>query len=154
VKRFKPGAAAPDFTLPDETGAAVSLKSFRGNPVVLYFIPKAGSPGCVEQACNLKAALPKLPKGTVVVGVAPDSQKKLSNFKKKHRLPFVLLSDADQEVANRYGYWVEKKMYGQTFMGMKRVTLVLDANGRVVHEIFGFVPREHAGEVAKFFRSP
>jgi peroxiredoxin Q/BCP len=149
VKRFKPGAAAPDFTLPDDTGTPQSLKSHRGRTTVLYFIPKAGSPGCVDQACALKPVAKK--HDLAVIGVAPDSPRKLANFKKKQRLPFTLLSDADQVVAKTYGVWVEKKMYGHTFMGMERVTLILDERGRIVKTISGVTPKEHAAEVKEFF---
>jgi peroxiredoxin Q/BCP len=142
-------ALAPDFSLPDDTGAATTLKSFRGQRVVLYFIPKAGSPGCVEQANALKPVAKK--HGLAVIGVAPDSQKKLANFRKKCRLPFTLLSDADNSVAEQYGVWVEKKMYGHTFMGMARVTLILDERGKIVKTISGVTPKEHAAEVKRFF---
>jgi peroxiredoxin Q/BCP len=148
VKRFKPGAAAPDFTLPDDTDTPRSLASHRGRTTVLYFIPKAGSPGCSEQACALRLVASRL--GLSVIGVAPDSQKKLANFRKKFRLPFTLLSDAEQKVAKQYGVWVEKKMYGHTFMGMERVTLILDANGKIIHTIAGVTPKMQPAEVAKF----
>jgi peroxiredoxin Q/BCP len=149
VKRYVVGKDAPDFTLPNDEGVATSLKSQLGRMTVLYFIPKAGSPGCSEQACELLKVAKK--HKLAVVGVAPDSQKKLANFRKKFRLPFTLLSDAEQIVAKKYGVWVEKKMYGHTFFGMERVTLVLDANGKIVHEIRG-TPREQPVEVAKFLR--
>lgn len=146
---FRARQIAPDFTLPDDAGAPIALRSFRGRRVVLYFIPKAGSPGCVEQAKALKPVAAKL--GLAVVGVSPDSQRKLANFRNKCRLPFTLLSDVSHEVAERYGVWVEKKMYGHTFMGMERVTLILDERGRIVHTIAGVTPREHAAEVASHF---
>jgi peroxiredoxin Q/BCP len=139
------GRVAPDFTLPDDTGSLTTLKSFRGKRVVVYFIPKAGSPGCVEQACALKPIAKKL--GLAVIGIAPDSLRKLANFRKKHGLPFTLLSDSEQKVANQYGVWVEKKMYGHTFKGMERVTLILDERGRIVTTIRG-TPKSHAAQVA------
>jgi peroxiredoxin Q/BCP len=145
LKRFRLGTLAPDFTLPNDEGLPTSLKSHRGRTTVLYFIPKAGSPGCSEQARALTAVAKK--HKLAVVGVAPDSQKKLANFRKKFRLPFTLLSDADQVAANKYGVWVEKKMYGHTFMGMERVTLVLDARGKIVKTISGATPAQHAAEV-------
>jgi peroxiredoxin Q/BCP len=148
LKRFRLGVAAPDFMLPNEAGIATTLKSFRGRTTVLYFIPKAGSPGCSEQACALMAVARK--HKLAVVGVAPDSQKKLANFRKKFRLPFTLLSDADNAVAKKYGVWVEKKMYGHTFMGMERVTLVLDADGKIVYTIAGITPGQQPLAVAKF----
>jgi peroxiredoxin Q/BCP len=152
VKRFKPGATAPDFTLPNDAGIATSLRSHRGRTTVLYFIPKAGSPGCSEQACALMAVAKK--HRLAVVGVAPDSQKKLANFRKRFGLPFTLLSDANQAVAKRYGVWVEKQMYGHTFMGMERVTLILDADGRILHTIAGVTPKMQPAEVAKFLDAP
>jgi peroxiredoxin Q/BCP len=145
----KTGEIAPDFGLPNDSGEWISLSSFRGSPLVLYFIPKAGSPGCIEQAAALKPVAKK--HNLAVIGVAPDSQRKLANFRKKCRLPFTLLSDADNSVAEQYGVWVEKKMYGHTFMGMQRVTLILDERGKIVKTISGVTPKEHAAEVKRFF---
>jgi thioredoxin-dependent peroxiredoxin len=149
MKKFRAGALAPDFVLPSDTGEPTSLSSHRGKPTVLYFICKAGSPGCAEQASALKSVAKRF--GLNVVGVAPDSPRKIANFRKKLRLPFTLLSDADNDVGKLYGVWIKKFAFGHHFVGMERVTLVLDARGKIVKTISGMTPKEHAAEVARHF---
>lgn len=122
--------------------------------IVLWFFPKAGSTGCTEEACAFKAAMPKLKKaGVTVVGISPDSPRKLANFRKKHRLPYVLLSDGDALVAKELGLWVPKVLFGHHYFGVERVTYVLDANGKVAKEIRGVTPKDHAADVLKYFAS-
>lgn len=120
--------------------------------IVLWFFPKAGSTGCTEEACAFKSAMPKLKKaGVTVVGISPDSPRKLANFRKKHRLPYALLSDGDALVAKGLGLWVPKVLFGHHYFGVERVTYILDAKGKVAKEIRGVTPKEHAAEALQFF---
>jgi thioredoxin-dependent peroxiredoxin len=140
----EPGDVAPDFTLPDQSGDAVSLSGFRGQTVVLYFYPKADTPGCTAQACGVRDHRPDYERaGAVVLGVSPDSPKRIAAFDQKYGLGFPLLADEDHSVAQAYGVWVEKSMYGRTYMGMERSTFVIGPDG-VVQEVFRRVkPAEH-----------
>jgi peroxiredoxin Q/BCP len=138
------GTTAPDFELPNQDGAAVRLSSLRGQPVVLYFYPKADTTGCTTQACGVRdhrddyAAA-----GAVVLGVSPDPVKALARFADKYGLAFPLLSDSDHAVAEAYGVWAEKSMYGRTYWGIVRTTFVIDAGG-VVARVFPKVsPKTH-----------
>lgn len=125
-----------------------------GGHIVLWFFPKAGSTGCTQEACAFKAAMPKLKTaGAMVVGISPDSPRKLANFRKKHRLPYTLLSDGDALVAKELGLWVPKVLFGHRYFGVERVTYILDAKGNVAKEISGVTPKDHAAEVLKFLAS-
>jgi len=142
------GQLAPTFTLPSDTGEDISLESFRGRPVVLYFYPKDDTPGCTTQACGIRDVWGELQrKGAVVLGVSPDSPKKHAKFKEKYRLPFTLLSDEEHVVAEQYGTWVEKSMYGKTYMGMERSTFVIDAEGNVAKVMRKVKAADHADDV-------
>jgi peroxiredoxin/glyoxylase-like metal-dependent hydrolase (beta-lactamase superfamily II) len=142
------GQLAPTFTLPSDAGDDVSLESFRGTPVVLYFYPKDDTPGCTAQACGIRDIWKELQgKGAVVLGVSPDSPRKHAKFREKYGLPFTLLSDEEHEVAERYGTWVEKSMYGKTYLGMERSTFVIDADGNVAKVLRKVKPAEHADDV-------
>ncbi len=126
------GDAAPEFTLPDQDGKPVALSELRGKPVVLYFYPKANTPGCTTQACGVRdhrADYAKL--GAVVLGVSPDPVKPIAKFADKFDLGFTLLSDEDHKVAESYGVWVEKSMYGRTYMGNERTTFVIGPDGKI-----------------------
>jgi thioredoxin-dependent peroxiredoxin len=138
------GDKAPDFTLPDQNGDPVSLSGLRGRPVVLYFYPKADTPGCTVQACGVRDHHADYEQaGAVVLGVSADPIKRIANFAGKYTLGFPLLSDEDHAVAEAYGVWVEKSMYGRTYMGMERTTFVISREG-VVTEVFRKVkPAEH-----------
>ncbi len=126
------GKAAPAFSLPDETGRKVSLKDFKGSPVVLYFYPKDSTPGCTVEACDFRDNLSRLKKfGAQVLGVSADSAASHARFKEKQGLNFPLLSDEAREVLERYGVWKEKSLYGRKFMGIERTTFVIDAAGKV-----------------------
>jgi peroxiredoxin Q/BCP len=140
----EPGDTAPDFTLPDQDGEQVSLSSFRGKPVVLYFYPKADTPGCTTQACGVRDHRADYDHaGAVVLGVSPDPVKKVKAFDDKYGLAFPLLADADHSVAEAYGVWGEKSMYGRKYMGVERTTFVIGADG-VVQEVFRRVkPAQH-----------
>ncbi len=126
------GDAAPDFTLPATGGHTVSLATLRGKPVVVYFYPKADTPGCTREACGFQEALGQLGSiGTTVIGISRDAVPALERFAAKFGLHFPLASDADTAVAKAYGVWVEKTMYGRTSMGLERSTFLIDAAGRV-----------------------
>jgi peroxiredoxin Q/BCP len=136
------------FTLPSDSGEDVSLESFRGTPVVLYFYPRDDTPGCTSQACGIRDVWSELQgKGAVVLGVSPDGQKQHTEFKEKYGLPFTLLSDEGHEVAETYGTWVEKSMDGKTYMGMERSTFVIDAEGNVTKIMRKVKPADHANDV-------
>ena len=124
---------APDFTVLDDTGASVSLSSFRGKKVVLYFYPKDDTPGCTTQACDIRDNFSALrERGAVVLGVSPDSVAKHVKFRKKYDLPFTLLADTDHAVSEKYGVWGEKSFYGKKYMGVDRTTFVIDEEGRIL----------------------
>jgi thioredoxin-dependent peroxiredoxin len=142
------GAEAPDFTLPDQDGNNVHLADLGGKIVVLYFYPKADTPGCTVQACGVRDRHADYEAaGAVVLGVSPDPVKALAKFVQKYGLAFKLLSDADHAVAERYGVWVEKSMYGRTYWGNSRTTFVIDGDGVVRHVIAKVTPKTHDEEV-------
>jgi peroxiredoxin Q/BCP len=127
------GTAAPDFTLTSDEGKAVSLADFRGKKVVLYFYPKANTSGCTKQACAIRDVYPSVEEeDAVVIGISPDQPKALVKFREKYDLPFVLLSDPDHKVAEAYGAWGEKKMYGKTYEGIIRSHFAVDEEGRLM----------------------
>jgi thioredoxin-dependent peroxiredoxin len=141
---LEPGDTAPDFTLPDQAGRPVSLSDFQGKTVVLYFYPKADTPGCTTQACGVRDRHTDYEQaGAVVLGVSPDPPKRIAAFDEKYELGFPLLGDEQHEVAEAYGVWVEKSMYGRTYMGMERTTFVIGPDG-IVRNVFRRVkPAEH-----------
>ena len=125
------GKKAPEFTLPASSGERVSLSDFKGKTVVLYFYPKDDTPGCTKEACDFRDAQRKFTnKKAVVLGVSPDSIKAHDKFIAKFDLPFVLLADTTHEVAEAYDVWVEKSMYGRTYMGIERSTFVIGPDGK------------------------
>jgi thioredoxin-dependent peroxiredoxin len=145
---ISPGDKAPNFTLPDQHGDGVRLSSLRGRKVVLYFYPKAETPGCTTQACGVRDhAADYAGLGAVVLGVSRDPVERIAAFDGKHSLGFTLLSDADHAVAEAYGVWVEKSMYGRKFMGMQRATFVIDPKGKVTHVFPKVSPRTHDEQV-------
>jgi peroxiredoxin Q/BCP len=138
------GDKAPDFTLPDQGGNQVTLKGLRGKTVVLYFYPKADTPGCTTQACGVRDHRADYEAaGAVVLGISPDPVKRVAAFDHKHGLRFPLLADEDHAVAEAYGVWVEKSMYGRKYMGSERTTFVIDADGVVKHVLRKVKPAEH-----------
>ena len=127
------GTIAPDFTLPNQDGEDVALSAFHGKPVVVYFYPKANTPGCTTQACGVRDHLPAYENANaVVLGVSPDPVKKVKKFHEDEGLNFTLLADADHEACEAYGVWAEKSMYGKKYWGAVRATFVIDADGVVV----------------------
>ena len=126
------GDAAPDFVMPASGGRTVSKAALQGKPFVLYFYPKADTPGCTKEACAFQEALPQLSKiGVEVIGVSKDKMKPIEKFAEKYGLSFPLASDAETTVAEAYGVWVEKSMYGKKYMGLERSTFLVDARGRI-----------------------
>jgi peroxiredoxin Q/BCP len=144
----KPGEKAPQFTLLSDEGKEVSLSDFRGKKVVVYFYPKANTPGCTKQACALRDAFPKIAeKGVVVIGISPDRSKALVKFREKHGLVLILLSDFDHEVAEAYGAWGGKSMMGKRYQGILRSHFAIDADGGLTEFTLNVKPH-HTAELA------
>src|SRR5437764_12999011 len=142
------GDAAPDFTLPDQDGDDVTLSTLKGTTVVLYFYPKAGTPGCTTQACGVRDHLPDYTAaGVTVLGVSPDPVKRVKKFHDGQGLNFTLLADEDHAVCEAYGVWVEKSMYGKKYWGAQRSTFVIAEHGVVAHVIEKASPKTHDEEV-------
>ena len=138
------GQEAPDFTLADQDGAPTTLSALRGAPVVLYFYPKADTPGCTTQACGIRDRRDEYERaGARVLGVSPDQVPALRKFADKYRLDFTLLADPEHEVAELYGVWVEKRMYGRTYMGVQRATFVIAPDGTVAEVMPKVSPKTH-----------
>jgi peroxiredoxin Q/BCP len=138
------GETAPEFALRDQDGATVRLSELRGRSVVLYFYPKADTPGCTTQACGVRDRSGDYEAaGAVVLGVSPDPPEKLRKFADKHDLGFTLLADEDHAVAEAYGVWVEKSMYGNKYWGNERTTFVIDSNGDIASVLRKVKPGEH-----------
>lgn len=145
------GTKAPDFTLPDKDGNSVSLSSFAGKKVVLYFYPRDNTAGCSKQACAFAASYDKFTeKGTVVIGISKDSVKSHSNFALKYNLPFILLSDTELTAIKAYDVWHEKKMCGKTSMGVVRTTYIIDENGVIEKVMPKVKPDTNAAEVLEY----
>jgi peroxiredoxin Q/BCP len=142
------GVPAPDFELPDQDGKPVTLSGLRGRRVVLYFYPKADTPGCTTQACGIRDHRADYDAaGAVVLGVSPDPVAKVKRFHDKFDMGFTLLADTDHKVAEAYGVWAEKSMYGRTYMGNQRATFIIDEEGIVRHVIPKASPKTHDDEV-------
>jgi peroxiredoxin Q/BCP len=139
-----PGDTAPDFTLLDQDGNPVTLSGLKGKSVVLYFYPKADTPGCTTQACGIRDHRTDYEEaGAVVLGVSPDPVKDIAKFADKFTLQFPLLADEDHAVAEAYGVWVEKSRYGRTYMGNQRTTFVISPDGTVKDVFRNVKPAEH-----------
>jgi peroxiredoxin Q/BCP len=129
-ERLKPGDQAPGFSLSDQHGKKVSLAGFKGRHTLVYFYPKADTPGCTAQACGLRDVLGEIG-GIAVVGISPDPPKKQAAFDQKYGLGFPLLSDEDHKVAEAYGVWVPRSMYGRSYMGIERSAFLVGPDGRL-----------------------
>lgn len=153
---LRPGDRAPDFSLPAVIGGAgganVSSAALKGRPYLLYFYPKADTPGCTTQACAIQERLPEFThEGLTIIGVSPDPVPPIERFAKKYALAFPLASDADHKLAEAYGTWVEKSMYGRKYMGMERSSFLVDGDG-VIRAVWRKVkPAEHAALVSRAF---
>lgn len=142
------GNQAPDFELPDEGGNPVKLSALRGQPVVVYFYPKADTPGCTTQACGVRDHHADYAKaGARVLGISPDPVTKVKKFHDKQALDFTLLADEDHAVAEAYGVWVEKSMYGRTYWGNERTTFIVAPDGKVAEVLRKVKPAEHDARV-------
>jgi peroxiredoxin Q/BCP len=142
------GDRAPAFALPTDDGSTVSLAGLKGKKVVLYFYPKDDTSGCTTQACEFRDSWHAVQAaGAVVLGVSPDGAGSHAKFKRKYELPFPLLADEDHAVAEAYGVWGEKSMYGRKYMGILRTTFVIDEGGRISHVFEKVKPKGHAAEV-------
>lgn len=139
------GKKAPAFRLTSDDGKKVNLKDFLGKKVVIYFYPKADTPGCTRQACGIRDVYPKIEdKDVVVIGISPDQPEKLVKFREKYNLPFLLLSDPDHKVAEKYGAWGEKKLYGKVSMGIIRSHFVIDEKGKISEFKYKVKPEQTA----------
>lgn len=151
----KTGSPAPAFTLSDQRGNQVSLEDFRGKKnVILYFYPKAMTPGCTVQACGLRDSRQQLDElDTVALGVSPDPVARLAKFAQRDQLNFTLLSDEDHAVAERFGVWGLKKFMGREFMGILRTTFLIDKQGRIRHVMDDVKTKTHHDDVLKLVRA-
>ena len=138
------GDTAPDFTLPDQNGEELTLSDLRGETVVLYFYPRADTPGCTTQACGVRDHRERYDAaGARVIGISPDTVEDVKKFADKFDLDFTLLADADHAIADAYGTWMEKKNYGKTYWGVQRATFIIDGDGKVARVFPKVSPKTH-----------
>jgi peroxiredoxin Q/BCP len=150
----KEGTIAPNFAANDANGETVRLKDLRGQKVVLYFYPKDDTPGCTKEACSFRDAFSDFKKrGIKVLGVSPDREASHKKFTAKYKLPFTLLADPDHSIADAYGVYGEKKFMGRTYMGVKRITFLIDEKGKIKKVFEKVKPDEHAQDVLDAFES-
>ena len=145
---LKPGDKAPAFTLLDQDGNKVKLSDFKGRKVLVYFYPKADTPGCTTQACELRDAMPRVG-DTAVIGISPDKPAKQKKFDEKYSLGFPLLADTEHEVAEKFGVWGEKKNYGRTYMGIIRSAFLIDEKGKVAEAWYKVSPKDTPTKLLK-----
>jgi peroxiredoxin Q/BCP len=144
---------APEFTLQDENGKEISLKSLRGKVVVLYFYPRADTPGCTVEACEFRDTYKQMQKtGAVLLGISPDTPQAQKKFQDKYKLPFTLLADADKKVAVAFDVLKEKNMYGKKVMGIVRTTFIIGPDGKIQHIFPKVKPEGHAEEVLAYLK--
>jgi peroxiredoxin Q/BCP len=148
MPKLRPGDPAPDFTLPDQSGQPVSLSSYRGGKVLVYFYPKALTAGCTAQACALRDVAAEVG-DTAIVGISPDKPSLQARFDEKYGLGFPLLSDPDHAVADAYGVWGEKSMYGKKYMGIIRSAFLVDEDGKVAEAWYKVSPKDTAPNLLK-----
>ncbi|WP_104733859.1 thioredoxin-dependent thiol peroxidase [Hanstruepera ponticola] len=148
MTQLKPGDKAPDFTAKDEQGNDISLSDYKGKKLVLFFYPKASTPGCTAEACNLSDNYEQFKeKGYDILGVSADSQKRQSNFKNKYNFPYPLLADEDKTVIEAYGVWGPKKFMGREYDGIHRITFVIDEKGIIEDVITKVKTKDHANQI-------
>lgn len=144
------GDKAPDFNLLDQYGKNISLSSFLGNELAIFFYPKDNTPTCTTEVCNLRDYYADLKnEGIEVVGISPDSVKSHLNFATKHNLPYTLLSDENKNIAVKYGVWGEKQLYGRKYMGIIRTTFLIDAEGKIKLIFDKVISKDHANQILK-----
>ena len=149
MAELKIGARAPAFTLIDQKGRKVKLSDYKGKRVVVYFYPKADTPGCTTQSCALRDAMPDLKKlGTAVIGISPDTQTRQQKFDTKYSLGFPLLADTDHKIADKWGVWGEKSMYGKKYMGIVRSAFVVDEQGKLAGAFYKVSPKDTVPKVS------
>ena len=142
MAELKVGGRAPAFTLSDQKGRKVKLSDFKGKRVVVYFYPKADTPGCTTQSCSVRDAMPDFKKlKSTVIGISPDPPEKQQKFDAKYDLGFPLLADTDHEVAKKWGVWGEKSMYGKKYMGILRSAFVVDEQGKIAAAFYKVSPK-------------
>ncbi|MBD3321524.1 MAG: thioredoxin-dependent thiol peroxidase [Chitinivibrionales bacterium] len=150
MAQLKSGDTAPAFALKDQNGADKRLSDFAGKKVLLYFYPKADTPGCTTQSCSVRDSLSELSqKGIVALGISPDLPEKQTKFDKKHGLGFPLLSDPDHAVAKKYGVWGEKSMYEKKYMGINRSSFFIDETGAIIQAWYKVAPKDTVPNVMK-----
>ena len=150
MTELKPGDQAPDFTAKDEQGNAVSLSDYKGKKLVLFFYPKASTPGCTAEACDLNNNYERFKAaGYDVLGVSADSQRRQANFKSKYNFAYPLLADEDKQLIKAYGVWGPKKFMGREYDGIHRTTFVIDENGVIEDVIKKVKTKEHTQQILK-----
>tara|TARA_Y100000385_G_scaffold285240_1_gene344821 strand:- start:272 stop:727 length:456 start_codon:yes stop_codon:yes gene_type:complete len=150
MSNIKQGDKAPEFKGVNQNGDTVSLSSYAGKKLVLYFYPKDDTPGCTAEACNLRDNYNQLlSEGYAILGVSPDNEKKHQKFIDKYDLPFDLLADTEKETCEMFGVWVQKSMYGREYMGVARTTFIIDENGIVEEVISKVKTKEHTAQILK-----
>lgn len=148
MNTLKIGDAVPNFTVNDQDGKAISLSDYKGKKLVVFFYPKASTPGCTVESCNLRDNYDALQKqGYELLGVSADSEKRQKNFQTKYEFPFPLLADTEKEVINAFGVWGEKKFMGRTYDGIHRKTFLVDETGKVSHVIDKVKTKDHAAQI-------
>lgn len=148
--KIKEGQTAPAFSLPDQDGNMHKLAGYKGKWVLLYFYPKDDTPGCTKEACGVRDVFPKFKKmNAVVFGVSADSSAKHKKFAEKYALPFILLSDENKDAINAYGVWAKKKFMGREYMGILRISFLIDPKGKIAKVYENVKPETHAEEVLK-----
>jgi peroxiredoxin Q/BCP len=145
---IREGDLAPDITLATDSGETLQLSSLRGKNVVLYFYPRASTPGCTTEACELRDAFSQLRnRDAVILGISPDKPAAQAKFKAKYELPFTLLCDVERSAAQAYGVWKEKTMYGKKVMGIERTTFLIGKDGRIARIFAKVKPQGHAAQL-------
>jgi thioredoxin-dependent peroxiredoxin len=151
---LKEGKKAPDFQLQTQDDSTVSLESFKGQLILLYFYPRDDTPGCTKESCGLRDIWKELKKlGVVVLGASPDSVKSHKKFAAKYKLPFLLLADPDKELVQKYGVWGEKKFMGMKFQGVHRTTFLIEKDGKILKIWEKVKPADHPGEIIEFVKN-
>jgi thioredoxin-dependent peroxiredoxin len=144
---------APEFTLPDQDGKEIALKNYRGHHVVLYFYPRADTPGCTIESCEFRDSHKKIEKiSAVVLGISPDTSQAQKKFEEKFSLPFTLLADSEKKVCNLYGVMQEKNMYGKKVIGVARTTFIIGPDGKIKHIFQKVKPEGHAEQVLAYLK--